>query len=204
MTSLYLIWIGIGSIIGWLKRGVALPRWRVEMKLAVGLWPLLLAAPCTAVVLEKPAQHKRLLPRGLLRPYIGGWEQQGCYVWAAKPGASSGGQKWTLQVCSSYNCIVLVVQLFESISLHISNDREKHLYLVKKNRLKEPIVFAITFRTTGTRHYMHGNYKSLAKFLHLTVKELLMSCQKSRRLSEFSSYKSSLQELLPWKRHSKK
>ena len=56
-----------------------LPRGRrVEMKLAVGLWPLLLAAPCTAVVLEKPAQHKRLLPKGLLRPYIGGWEQQGC------------------------------------------------------------------------------------------------------------------------------
>jgi len=56
--------------IGWLKRAT---RWRVEMKLAVGLWPLLLAAwPCTAVVLEKPAQHKRSLPKGLLRDDLQG------------------------------------------------------------------------------------------------------------------------------------
>lgn len=77
---LHSTWFGLGLDRNWLAQArQRTPRWRVEMKLAVGLWPLLLAAwPCTAVVLEKPAQHKRLLPKGLLRPYIGGWEQQGC------------------------------------------------------------------------------------------------------------------------------
>lgn len=127
---LHYTWFGLGLDRNWLKRAT---RWRVEMKLAVGLWPLLLAAwPCTAVVLEKPAQHKRSLPKGLLRPCIGGWEQQGCTFWLGTRSIQQG-QKWSLQVCSSNNCIAIVVQLFESISLHISNDREKHLYLVKKN-----------------------------------------------------------------------